>query len=287
MKYMNKTKYDLLSKETIKKYIIDEKNKLIEHIDTIPVSYALAIVQVGDNAASNRYIAGKLKDCAEIGIDTMHVKLSEEISENSFKRAIIDLNKSKFICGIIIQKPLPEHLEKCMSEIIELISPYKDVDGFRKDSYFSPCTPKGIVDYLMDNGVDLCGKHCVIIGRSELVGKPLAKMMTDRNATVTLCHSKTKDLSDITKMADILVVAIGKPLYINKDYINPNAIVIDVGINVDENGKLCGDVDYDSVKVKCVSCSQVPGGVGLLTRLALLKNTIKAMEHIVQYEWEF
>lgn len=266
------------SKEDIKEFV--EKEKAI--CKDICENYAdrkiptLAIIQVGDNPASNRYIKGKISDCDEVGIRTIYLKYEEGISETEFSDEVAKISNMNDVHGVIIQKPLPCHLENVWDNIINLIPKEKDVDGFRKDSKHTPCTAQGIMSYLSPNGENFAGYHCVIVGRSELVGKPLAKTILDNDATVTVCHSKTNNLEQITSMADILVVAVGKAKFIDRRYVKPNAVVIDVGINFDNNGKMCGDVDYDDVKQVTGFCTPVPGGVGLLTRLALLQNVLDA-----------
>ena len=238
---------------------------------------------MGDNPASNRYIKGKIADCDEVGIRTIYSKYEENISEIDFVVEVSKISGRDDVHGVIIQKPLPHHLEKVWGNIINIIPKEKDVDGFRKDSRLTPCTAQGIMNYLTPDGESFTGYHCVIVGRSELVGRPLAKAMLDNDATVTVCHSKTKNLEQITSMADILVVAVGKAKFIDHRYVKPNATVIDVGINFDENGKMCGDVDYDDVKQVTGFCTPVPGGVGLLTRLALLQNVLNAF-YIQKYK---
>lgn len=278
-------KHLFCSKEDIKEFIEKEKDicKDICKNYTDKEFPTLAIIQVGNNNASNKYIKGKIADCDEIGIKTIYLKFKEDISELKFKNEIAKISNRNDIHGIIIQKPLPEHLENEWNNIINLIPKEKDVDGFRKDSIYIPCTALGIMNYLGQDNESFAGYHCVIVGRSELVGKPLAKAMLNNDATVTVCHSKTKNLEFIASMADILVVAVGKAKFIDHRYVKPNAIVIDVGINFDENNKMCGDVNYDDIKQVTKFCTPVPGGVGLLTRLALIKNVLSAFS-IQKYE---
>ncbi len=266
------------SKESIKEFIEKEKSECKDICKnyTNGIVPTLAIIQVGDDPASNRYIKGKVADCDEVGIRTICSKYEEGISESNFAAEVLKISKRDDVHGVIIQKPLPYHLEKIWDNIINLIPKEKDVDGFRKDSRFTPCTAQGIMSYLTPEGENFAGFHCVIVGRSDLVGRPLAKAMLDNDATVTVCHSRTKNLDQITSIADILVVAVGKAKFIDHRYVKPNATVIDVGINFDENGKMCGDVDYDDVKQVTGFCTPVPGGVGLLTRLALLQNVLNA-----------
>ena len=257
---------------SIKEYVAKRKQLLKEEIENNNLKPVLAIVQVGDDPASNSYVKGKLKDCEELGITSKHIKLESNISQEEFNDVLVALGVHPKIDGIIVQLPVPKYL------IVNnyLIDPSKDVDGFREGSKYTPCTPLGIKMYLQDRGVDFDGKNVVIIGRSEIVGKPMAKLMQDANATVTVCHSHTKDVSMYTKMADIIIVAVGKRNFFTRDMIGDNRpIVIDVGINRNEEGKLCGDCDYANLVDVCEYVSPVPNGVGLLTRLALMMNVVE------------
>lgn len=263
--------------QNIKEYVLIKKNNLKLLIDKLEVKPCLSIVQVGDNPASNSYVKGKMKDCDEVGIKCNHLKLDENISQEFLNDTIISLNSNSMINGIIVQLPLPKHLNLNL----DLINKEKDVDGFKIDSPFVPCTPLGIIKYLEDNNVEFDGKNVVVIGRSDIVGKPMAKLFQDRNATVTICHSHTKDISFYTRNADIIVVATGKINTLKRDMIGNNKpIVIDVGINRNENGKLCGDCDYSNIIDICSFVSPVPGGVGLLTRLSLLENVKKTLDYL-------
>lgn len=258
---------------SIKEYVAKQKQLLKEEIEKNNLKPVLAIVQVGDDPASNSYVKGKLKDCEELGIKVRHVELLEGIYQYTLNHTLMGLSADSRVDGIIVQLPVPNHL------VVNnhLIYSTKDVDGFRKDSYFTPCTPLGIKMYLQDRGVDFDGKNVVIIGRSEIVGKPMAKLMLEVNATVTVCHSHTKDVSMYTKMADIIIVAVGKRNFLTRDMIGDNRpVVIDVGINRNEEGKLCGDCDYANLVDVCEYVSPVPNGVGLLTRLALMMNVVEA-----------
>ena len=234
----------------------------------------LTVFQVGDNPASNKYISGKLKDCNEVGIRCKHVKLNGDIDQVTLKKLI--RNNYRYDMALaMVQLPLPKEFD--IEDIIGFIGPNNDVDGMGKNAICDPCTPKGILMYLDANGIDLAGKNAVVIGRSDIVGKPMARMLTERNCTVTLCHSRTKDISLYTKNADLIIVAVGKRNLLTPDMINPDRkpIVIDVGINVKEDGKLCGDCDYEGLKEYCELITPVPGGVGLLTRVALLDNVLQ------------
>lgn len=258
----------------IKDYVKERKILLSEKILKSEKKPMLVIVQVGDNPASNSYVKGKLKDCEEVGLKALLEKLPTEISQEEFEEKIKDINNNKEVTGIIIQLPLPGHL----SVNLDLIDDKKDVDGFKITSKFVPCTPLGIINFLKNNNIDFAGKNAVVIGRSDIVGKPMANLLLNENATVTICHSKTKNLSEHTKMADIIVVAAGKRNILTKDMIGNNKpIVIDVGINRNEEGKLCGDCDYENIVDLCTYVSPVPGGVGLLTRLTLIENVLNTI----------
>lgn len=250
-----------------KEYVEQKKQELSDTIcskDRVP---NLVIVQVGDNPASNSYIKGKLKDCEEVGIKTRLIKLPETANQTELMEALLQPEAD----GIILQLPIPPHLDADLATKW-CVNPVQDVDGFLPDSLYKPCTPKGIMDWLTYNQIDLTGKNVVIIGRSDIVGKPLTRMMTDANATVTLCHSKTPftDIIQYCENADIVISAVGKPKWLNFDS-KKKAIVIDVGINRDDNNKLCGDI---GVVTNAAYITPVPGGVGLLTRVALLDNVI-------------
>ena len=273
------------SKEDIKSYIEERKTDIKNSVQKntsmgfdVPT---LAIIQVGSNPASNRYVNGKIKDCEEVGMNALLHKFPEDVSPTDFGSALIKIAHDEFVHGVIIQKPLPEHLEKHFEKFVKMIPAKKDVDGFRKDTEFNPCTPKGIVDYIESRmGKQwLTGKDVTIINRTELVGRPLARMMLDRNATVTVCHSKTRRLKNHCSYSDVIISAIGKPKYLNREYADPSAICFDVGISFDENGKMCGDFDRDDVMQVTNYCTPVPGGVGLLTRIALVENVLTAHEN--------
>ena len=251
----------------IKEYVMLLKRMFKYRICQLPQAPKLAIIQVGNVEASNRYIKNKVKDCQEVGIEAHVYGYPTDITEIELVDEIEDL--VEHYDGIIVQLPLPQHIRSSIATAA--IPKEKDVDGFKPDSWFKPATPKGIMDYLKYCGFDLCGKDVVIIGRSEIVGKPLAKMMTDADATVTLCHSKSKDIDRYLKNADLVVSAVGQANFL--DCYSFTAPVVDVGINFDENGKLVGDCCGRSINV-----TPVPGGVGLLTRAALLDNVITAKE---------
>lgn len=254
---------------------------------------ALAVILVGEHSASQIYIKRKMEACREVGIHSIRHLLSPNISEAEILSLVSSLNMDPDIHGILIQLPLPQHVNPF--KVMSAISPDKDVDGFHPTNLgklligetdgFFPCTPLGIQELLTRSSIEIAGCHAVILGRSNIVGKPLAAMLmqsrSGANATVTVAHSKSKNLADICRSADLLVVAIGKPLFVTADMVKEGAVVVDVGINrIDENGtmKLVGDVDFNSVKEKCSAITPVPGGVGPLTIAMLLQNTLKAFQ---------
>ncbi len=242
----------------------------------------LAVVLVGEDPASVSYVKGKNKACGEVGIDCMQINLPEETTEKELLSLIEELNGNSEVDGILVQLPLPKQI--CEKNILNSISPLKDVDGlhpinagklFMGEEAFYPCTPSGIIELLNKMGVDPDGKNVVVVGRSNLVGLPVARLLLMKNATVSICHSHTKNLKEICSKADILIAAIGKARFFTSEYIKEGAYVIDVGVNrVD--GKLCGDVDFENVKDKCAAITPVPKGVGPMTITMLLANTIKA-----------
>lgn len=277
-----------------KEYTQIRKKELKEKISTFSRKPCLCVIQIGDDTASNSYIKGKKRDCEEIGIEFEHEHFRdyEDFSQEDIINVIKILNECKTIDGIIIQLPIPDKYD--VEELQKYISPEKDVDGFRRDSCFDSCTPKGIIDWLDYNDYDFRGKDVTVVGRSKIVGKPLVNMLIDRGATVTCCNSKTKNLATKTRMANLVVSAIGKPKYFDTSYFASGTIIVDVGINRDENGKLCGDVDKEQIDNACllgevkgkdlIYVTPSPGGVGLLTRLSLLENTIRAYEMNVYYK---
>lgn len=243
----------------------------------------LAIIQVGDDQASNIYIKNKTNACKEVGINYIDYKLPKYVDTYDIVKLVMELNASADIHGILVQLPLPKHVNT--EKVLQSINPYKDVDCFNYANIgklysdkplFLPCTPCGIITLLKNNNIQIEGKECVILGRSNIVGKPMAAMILKENATVTIAHSKTENLKDICKRADILISAVGKPKFITDEYIKEGAVIIDVGINRDENDILCGDVDFEKVYEKCSAITPVPGGVGPLTIASLLHNCIRA-----------
>ena len=243
----------------------------------------LAVIMVGNDQASSIYVKNKSKACDEIGIDFEEYLLPEETTMQELLSLITKLNEEKEVKGILLQSPIPAHLD--IQKAFETINPKKDVDGFHPISVgqacigqdtFIPCTPLGIVRLLEEYKIPIEGKNVVILGRSNIVGKPLMQCMLKKNATVTICHSKTRNIQEITKQADILIVAIGKPKFITEEMVKENAVVIDVGMNRLENGKLCGDIDFEGVEKKVSYITPVPGGVGPMTIAMLMQNVVKA-----------
>ena len=247
------------------------------------INPGLAVVIVGDDPASRVYVNNKKKACEEIGIYSEEYALPAETTQGELLDLIKTLSDSKQINGILVQLPLPKHLDE--KAVIAAIPPEKDVDAFHPvnvgkimigDFDFLPCTPAGVMELIAEAGIDPTGKECVVIGRSNIVGKPQAMLLLHKNATVTICHSKTVDLKSVCRRADILVAAVGKAKFVTADMIKPGAVVIDVGMNRDENGKLCGDVDFENVKEVAGAITPVPGGVGPMTIAMLMKNAVKA-----------
>jgi len=247
----------------------------------------LTVILVGDNPASMSYVNGKKKASAEVGIDSNIINLSADITEETLIEEIDKLNEDPTVHGILVQLPLPDHIQE--QHIIEAISPQKDVDGFHpinigkmmtNQNTFLPCTPYGIMTMLESKSIQVEGKDAVVIGRSNIVGKPIGQLLLNANATVTYCHSRTKNLKDYTQNADILIVAIGKPHVIDASYVKEGAVIIDVGINRLSDGSLTGDVDFESAKQKAAYITPVPRGVGPMTIAMLLKNTIQAAKEL-------
>lgn len=263
------------------------KNELKKEVADNNIKATLAVIQVGNDPASSVYVGNKKKACEYIGIGSASYELPEETSEEELLKLIDDLNADDSINGILVQLPVPKHIDD--KKIIERISPLKDVDGFHPESVgnlcigrdgFVSCTPAGIIELLKRSDITIEGKECVVIGRSNIVGKPMALLLIANNGTVTVCHSKTKDLKAVCKRADILVAAVGKPKMINSEYVKEGAVVIDVGIHRMENGKLCGDVDFDDVKDIVSAITPVPGGVGPMTIAMLMFNCVKAAKRV-------
>ena len=267
--------------------IKDETRDKVAELKAAGKEISLAVVQVGDNPASCVYVRNKKKACEYVGIKSVSHELPEETTEAELLDLIDKLNNDDTINGILVQLPLPAHMDE--NKVIDAISPYKDVDGFHLmnvgalstgQNGFISCTPYGIIQLLKRSGIEIAGKHCVVIGRSNIVGKPMSMLLLRENGTVTVVHSKTQNMKEITKQADILVVAIGKPKFVDETFVKEGAVVIDVGINRDEDNKICGDVDYDKVFDKVSAITPVPGGVGPMTIAMLMNNCLEAATKI-------
>lgn len=250
----------------------------------------LAVILVGNDPASQVYVRNKNKACEEVGFYSEMYTLPEETSMDELLGLIDQLNHSPQIHGILVQLPLPKHLDE--EKVILAIDPSKDVDAFHPTNVgkimignhsFLPCTPAGVMELIKRSGIDVCGKECVVIGRSNIVGKPQAMLLLHENATVTVCHSRTKDIAEVCRRADVLVSAVGRAGFVTADMVKEGAVVIDVGINRDENGKLCGDVDFENVSPKTSFITPVPGGVGPMTITMLMKNTLTACKNIENF----
>lgn len=271
-----------------KKISLEMKDELKEKVAKMKedgVEITLAVIQVGNDPASCVYVGNKKKACEYIGIRSLSYELPEETTEEELLKLVESLNVRDDVNGILVQLPLPKHIDE--NKVINTISAKKDVDGFHPQSVgalsigqkgFVSCTPAGIIQLLKRSNIEIEGKECVVVGRSNIVGKPMALLLLRENGTVTVCHSKTKDLKEITKRADILVVALGKPKFITREYVKEGAVVIDVGIHRNENNKLCGDVDFDDVEPICSAITPVPGGVGPMTITMLMNNCVESVE---------
>ena len=272
----------LIDGKQISKEIKDELKTEVQKLKSEGKNVCLAVVHVGDDPASTVYVNNKKKACAYIGIESRSYELPESTSEEELTALVEELNEDEGVNGILVQLPLPSHIDE--DRIIRTISPDKDVDGFHPVSVgrlwigekgFLSCTPAGIIQLLKRSNIEIAGKNCVIIGRSNIVGKPMAALLLRENGTVTITHSKTKDLQKITKTADILIVAIGKERFITSDYVKEGAVVIDVGMHRDSENHLCGDVDFKDVEPKVSAITPVPGGVGPMTIAMLMNNCVE------------
>ena len=271
-----------------KQISLDIKNELKEKVAKYKeqgIEITLAVVKVGNDPASAVYVRNKEKACEYVGINSKTLALPEETTEEELLNVVKELNEDKNVNGILVQLPLPKHIDE--SKVLLTIDSTKDVDGFHPvnvgkmvigEDTFLPCTPAGIIEMIKRTDIDIEGKECVVIGRSNIVGKPMAMLMLKENATVTIAHSRTKDLKEVTKRADIIVAAIGKAKFVTADYVKEGAAVIDVGMDRDENGKLCGDVDFESVSKVASAITPVPGGVGPMTVTMLLVNCLRSVE---------
>lgn len=265
------------------------RNELAERINTLKnhdITPGLAVILVGNNSASKTYVSNKQKTCEALGMHSRLLSFESDLSEDELVEAIHSLNNDPKIHGILVQLPLPKQITE--SKVLAAISPDKDVDGFHPinvgkmmlgQETFLPCTPYGVMKLLEYSGIEIAGKHAVVIGRSHIVGKPMGQLLLQKDATVTYAHSKTPNLKEITLQADILVVAVGRTKMITSDYVKDGAVVIDVGMNRDENNRLCGDVDFESVKDKASFITPVPGGVGPMTITMLMANTVQSAEN--------
>lgn len=275
----------IIDGKTISTQIKDELKQKAAELKAKGIEVTLAVIQVGDNPASSVYVRNKKKGCEYIGIGSLSYELPEETTQEELLALIQELNGRKDVNGILVQLPLPSHIDE--DTVIKAIDPKKDVDGFHPQSVgalcigqkgFISCTPAGIIQLLKRSGITIEGKECVVLGRSNIVGKPMSILLLRENATVTIAHSRTRNLKEVTGRADILIVAIGKPKMITREYVKEGAVVIDVGINRDENNKLCGDVDFEDVEPISSAVTPVPGGVGPMTIAMLLNNCIESVE---------
>lgn len=273
----------ILDGKAVSAKVKEEVKEEVEALKKQGVSVGLAVIIVGNNPASRTYVNNKKKACEAAGIVSEEYALPEETTQEELLALVRELNQKDSINGILCQLPLPKQLDE--EAVIAAISEKKDVDAFSAvnvghimigDYSFLPCTPAGIMEILRHYNIDVAGKECVVIGRSNIVGKPMAMLLLHQNGTVTICHSKTKNLKDVTSRADILVAAVGIPHFVTADMVKEGAVVIDVGMDRDENGKLCGDVDFAAVEPKASYITPVPGGVGPMTIATLLKNTVTA-----------
>ena len=274
----------LIDGKQISKQIKDELKEEVKNLAAAGRHACLAVVQVGDDPASSVYVNNKKKACAYIGIESRSYELPDTTTEEELVALVEELNSDDGVNGILVQLPLPSHIDE--DRIIRTISPDKDVDGFHPVSVgrlwigekgFLSCTPAGIIQLLKRSGITIEGKECVIVGRSNIVGKPMAALLLRENGTVTVTHSRTKNLKEVTRRADILIVAIGKRQFITADYVKEGAVVIDVGMHRDENNHLCGDVDFDDVAPHTSAITPVPGGVGPMTIAMLMNNCVETM----------
>ncbi|MBR3269058.1 MAG: bifunctional methylenetetrahydrofolate dehydrogenase/methenyltetrahydrofolate cyclohydrolase FolD [Oscillospiraceae bacterium] len=277
---------EIIDGKKIAAQVKEEVRTEVEKLKAAGMKPGLAVVLVGNNPASRVYVSNKEKDCAECGFASYEYALPEETTEEELLELVRKLNDDSTVNGILVQLPLPKQI--CEQTILHAISPAKDVDAFHPenvgrimigDYQFLPCTPAGVIEMLDAMNIDINGKHCVVIGRSNIVGKPMGMLLLHRNGTVTICHSRTKDLAEQTRQADILVAAVGKAGFVTKDMVKPGAVVIDVGMNRNEAGKLVGDVCYDEVAEIASAITPVPGGVGPMTRAILMRNTLTAAKN--------
>lgn len=275
----------IIDGKAISKAIKDEVKQQVEEWKQQGITVTLAVIQVGSNQASTVYVNNKKKACEYTGIRSLSYELPEKTTQEELLSLVRELNDREDVNGILVQLPLPAHMDE--DEVIRTISPKKDVDGFHPQSVgalcigqpgFVSCTPAGIIELLKRSGVEIAGRECVVIGRSNIVGKPMAILLLRENGTVTVAHSKTADLKAVARRADILVVAVGKAKMITSEYVKPGAAVIDVGMDRDENNRLCGDVDFEDVEKLAGSITPVPGGVGPMTIAMLMHNCLESVK---------
>lgn len=277
--------YNIIDGKKISAEVKEEVRIKVAALKEKGISVGLAVVLVGEDPASKVYVNNKKKACEALGIESFEYLLSENTTQEELLELVEKLNGDDRVDGILVQLPLPRHLDE--KAVIAAISPDKDVDAFHAvnvgkimigDYTFAPCTPSGIIELIERSGISLEGKNCVVIGRSNIVGKPMSMLLLHKNATVTICHSRTKNLAEVVRGADVVVAAVGRAKFVTADMVKEGAVVIDVGINRMDNGKLCGDVDFDAVAPKCSYITPVPGGVGPMTIAVLMQNTLKAAE---------
>ena len=283
--------YRILDGKKTAQKVKDALKERVEQLKKDGLTPGLAVIIVGNDSASRVYVNNKKKACEYVGIHSEEYALPEETTQDELIALVKKLNEKKDIHGILCQLPLPKNINE--EAVINAIDPQKDVDAFHPVNVgkimignfdFLPCTPAGVMELIDESGIDLTGKHCVVVGRSNIVGKPQAMLLLHRNATVTICHSKTENLPQVCRTADVLVVAVGRAKMVDESYIKEGAVVIDVGMDRDENGKLCGDVDFDSACKKAGYITPVPGGVGPMTIATLMKNAVTAAEKSISAE---
>ena len=277
--------YQIIDGKKISQEIKDELKAKVADLKAKGTNICLAVIQVGNDPASSVYVGNKKKACEYIGVESLSYELPEETTEEELLDLVKKLNADEKVNGILVQLPLPKQIDE--EKVIQTIAPEKDVDGFHEKNVgalcvgskgYVSCTPLGVIQLLKRSGIEIEGKRCVVLGRSNIVGKPMSMLLLRENGTVTVCHSRTKDIKEITKQADILVVAIGKPKFVDETYVKEGAVVIDVGIHRDENNKLCGDVDFDKVAEHTSAITPVPGGVGPMTIAMLMYNCVSSVE---------
>lgn len=277
--------YQIIDGKKISQEIKDELKEKVAAMKAEGIERCLAVIQVGSDPASSVYVNNKKKACEYIGVNSLSYELPEETTEEELLKLIGELNGREDVNGILVQLPVPKHINE--DKILLAISPDKDVDGFHPVSVgnlsigrpgYVSCTPAGVIQLLLRSGIEIEGKECVVLGRSNIVGKPMSMLLLRENGTVTVCHSRTKNLKEITRRADILVVAVGKPGFVDADYVKEGAVVIDVGIHRNENNKLCGDVDFESVAPHTSAITPVPGGVGPMTIAMLMNNVVEGVK---------